>query len=61
MPGGNVESSNKDWLLNGKIDKPVYMVAKATSKDLFDKHPDCKFIRQVGGFLFYCRMPVLDK
>ena len=61
MPGGNVESSNKDWLLNGKIDKPVYMVAKSTSKDLFDKHPDCKFIRQVGGFLFYCRMPVLDK
>jgi 4-amino-4-deoxy-L-arabinose transferase-like glycosyltransferase len=57
MPGGNVESSNKDWLLNGKIDKPVYMVAKSTSKDMFDKHPDCKFIRQEGGFLFYVRMP----
>jgi 4-amino-4-deoxy-L-arabinose transferase-like glycosyltransferase len=57
MPGGNVESSNKEWLLNGKIDKPVYMVAKSTSKDMFDKHPDCKFIRQEGGFLFYCRMP----
>ena len=58
MPGGNVESSNKDWLLSGKIDKPVYMVAKSTAKELFDKHPDCKFIRQEGGFLFYCRMPV---
>ena len=57
MPGGNAESSDKDWLLNGKIDKPVYMVAKSTSKDFFDKHPDCKFIGQEGGFLFYFRLP----
>ncbi len=57
MPGGNVESSNKDWLLNGDIDKPVYLVAKSTSKGLFDKHQDCRFIKQEGGFLFYCRMP----
>ena len=57
MPGGNSESSNKDWLLNGEIDKPVYLVAKSTSKGLFDKHQDCRFIKQEGGFLFYCRMP----
>ena len=60
MPGGNIESSDKDWLLNGKIDKPVYIVAKSTAKDLFDKHPDCRFIRQEGGFRFYCRMPASD-
>jgi 4-amino-4-deoxy-L-arabinose transferase-like glycosyltransferase len=58
MPGGNNESSNKEWLLNGNIDKPVYMVAKSTSKSLFDKHPDCRFIKQEGGFLFYCRNPL---
>jgi 4-amino-4-deoxy-L-arabinose transferase-like glycosyltransferase len=57
MPGGNPECSNKDWLLNGEIDKPVYMVAKSTSKNLFDSHPDCRFIKQEGGFLFYCRLP----
>jgi hypothetical protein len=57
MPGGNSESSNKEWLLNGEIDKPVYLVAKSTAKDLFDKHPDCRLIKQEGGFLFYCRMP----
>lgn len=61
MPGGNSESSNKEWLLNGDIDKPVYMVAKSTSKSLFDNHPDCRFIKQEGGFLFYCRMPPLGK
>ena len=57
MPGGNIESSNRDWLLNGDIDKPVYMVAKSTEKKMFEKHPDCKFIKQEGGFLFYYRMP----
>ncbi|TAL59909.1 MAG: glycosyltransferase family 39 protein [Bacteroidetes bacterium] len=60
MPGGNSQNSNKDWLLNGDIDKPVYMVAKSTSKKLFDNHPDCRFIKQEGGFLFYCRMPKTD-
>ncbi len=57
MPGGNIESSNKEWLLNGEIDKPVYIVAKSTSKVMFDKHPDCRFIKQEGGFLFYYRTP----
>jgi 4-amino-4-deoxy-L-arabinose transferase-like glycosyltransferase len=61
MPGGNIESSNRDWLLNGEIDKPVYMAAKSTEKEMFEKHPDCKFIKQEGGFLFYYRMPKSGK
>jgi hypothetical protein len=61
MPGGNIESSKKEWLLNGEIDKPVYMVAKSTAKNLFDKHPDCRLIKQEGGFLFYCRLPNSQK
>jgi 4-amino-4-deoxy-L-arabinose transferase-like glycosyltransferase len=61
MPGGNVESSNKEWLLNGDIDKPVYMVAKSTEKKMFEEHPDCRFLKQEGGFLFYCRMPHSEK
>jgi hypothetical protein len=61
MPGGNSESSNKEWLLNGNIDKPVYMVAKSTERKMFEEHPDCRFIKQEGGFLFYCRMPHSEK
>ena len=57
MPGGNPESINKNWLLDGEIDKPVYIVAKSTSKNEMDKHPDCRFIKQEGGFLFYSRLP----
>ncbi len=61
MPGGNTESSKKEWLLNGEIDKPVYIVTKSTAKNLFDKHPDCRLIKQEGGFLFYCRLPNSQK
>lgn len=57
VPEKNSESSDKEWLLNGEIDKPAYLVAKSTSKNLFDKHLDCRFIKQEGGFLFYCRLP----
>ena len=57
MPGGNSESSDKEWLLNGEIDKPVYIVAKSTAKEMLDKHPDCRFIKQEGGFIFYSRLP----
>lgn len=57
LPGGNIESSNKEWLLNGEIDKPVFIVTKSTAKSLFDKHPDCIFIKKEGGFLFYYRLP----
>jgi 4-amino-4-deoxy-L-arabinose transferase-like glycosyltransferase len=60
-PEKNSESSNKEWLLNGEIDKPVYLVTKATSKNLLDKRPDCRFIKQEGGFMFYCRMPHTKK
>lgn len=57
LPGGNIESSNKEWLLNGEIDKPVFIVTKSTAKSQFDKHPDCIFIKKEGGFLFYYRLP----
>jgi len=49
------EASDNDWLLNGPIDKPAYFVAKITSKDFFDGKPQCKLIRQEGGYLFYVR------
>ena len=57
LPGGNIENSNKEWLLNGKIDKPVYIVIQSTKKFLLNNHPDCSFIKQEGGYMFYRRLP----
>jgi hypothetical protein len=55
MPGGNAERSNKEWLLNGDIDKPVYIITQTTKKKLLEGHTDCTFLKQEGGFLFYYR------
>jgi 4-amino-4-deoxy-L-arabinose transferase-like glycosyltransferase len=61
MPGGNSQSSNTEWLLKGEIDKPVYIVAKSTSKNLPDNEPDYMLIKQEGGFRFYLRSPRTQK
>ena len=61
QPGGNIERSNKEWLLNGDVDKPVYIVAKSTAKNIFEDRADCRFIKQEGGFLFYYRSPHTPK
>lgn len=57
MPGGKVESRNKEWLLSGPIDKPVYLIGKSTSGELFEKFPDYKLIKEEGGYRLYLRMP----
>jgi hypothetical protein len=57
MPGGNLQSSNAEWLLKGEIDKPVYIVAKSTSKNLSDNDPDYRLLKKEGGFAFYVRTP----
>ena len=57
MQGGNSMSSDKAWLMNGDIDKPVYVVAKSTSEKYFTEHPEWWLIKQEGGFLFYYRLP----
>ncbi len=58
MPDNKLQTSNDDWLINGPIDKPSYLVAKINTRNFFDNHPDCKLIKEEGGFLFYERLPV---
>lgn len=50
---------DKDWLLNGAIDKPVYFVTKYTKREL-DTRTDINFLYQKGGFKFYKRMLLLN-
>lgn len=46
-----------DSLLYANIERPAYFVSKITNEEFFKSHPDCKRIKQEGGFLFYVRMP----
>tara|TARA_R110002072_G_scaffold302402_1_gene485101 strand:+ start:26430 stop:28076 length:1647 start_codon:yes stop_codon:yes gene_type:complete len=45
---------DQNWLLNGDIDKPVYLVSKSNNLEL-DSNPNFKLLKKVGGFRFYKR------
>jgi len=52
----NKNSYNLDWLLTGKIDKPVYFASKITSAEAITKgYPDLKEIYRKNGFVFFMR------
>lgn len=57
---GGKEEENRElnYLLTGPIDKSAYFVTKVTTTDLPVACPECRFIRQDGGFLFYKREAV---
>jgi hypothetical protein len=58
-PGNRPESFNEDWLLHGKIDKPVYFVTKIINHDL-DNAPGIKLLNSKNGFKFYVREPLSE-
>jgi 4-amino-4-deoxy-L-arabinose transferase-like glycosyltransferase len=55
-PGNRPESYTEEWLLHGKIDKPVYFVTKIINRDL-DNAPGIKLLNSKNGFKFYVRLP----
>ena len=56
---GNNNYNNLDWLLKGKLDKPVYISCKINGKDAFEKEiKDAVFLYHKNGFYFYKRNPL---
>lgn len=52
------KARNQDWLLKGKIDKPVYVVSKSNNaKELEEYCPECALLQKKWGFYLYSRMP----
>ncbi len=63
QPSANPFANDLNWLLNGEIDKTVYIISKVGSdddKDLRD-HPNLERIGGQYGFLFYRRVPNTKK
>lgn len=56
QPSGNPEyyKNKTEWLLNGKVDKPVYFIAKITDTH-WASHPNLQQIGSKNGFVFYKR------
>ncbi len=45
----------ENWLLNGKVDKPVFFVTKFDLYHEYQNHPNLEFIKEQNGFVFLKR------
>ncbi len=45
----------ENWLLNGKVDKPVFFVTKIDRLDDYRNHPNLEIIKEENGFVFLKR------
>ena len=57
-PYKSVETTNKQWLLFGQIDKPAYFVSKIGKADELILIKDLIKIKEENGFIYYLRMPI---
>jgi hypothetical protein len=58
LPQENPLSYDKDWLLNGQIDKPAYFVYKMIKKDEYSRlYPRLVVLYEKNGFIFAARYP----
>ncbi len=51
----NGKALDEDWLLNGTIDKPVYIVSKMADKEKVLQIKNTEFLYEKGGFVFFVR------
>ncbi len=51
----NSESYNKQWLLEGNVDKPVYLVTKINKADELKIYPQLQELYRKNGFVFFKR------
>ena len=58
LPPENPLSYDKEWLMNGQIDKPAYFVYKMMKKDEFSRlYPNLVMLYEKNGFIFAARYP----
>jgi hypothetical protein len=62
LPQDNPLSYDKEWLLNGQIDKPCYFVYKMIKKDEYSRlYPQLVVLYEKNGFIFTARYPEKPK
>jgi len=55
----NLKALDEEWLLNGAIDKPVYIVSKIYDKEKVLQLQNIHFLYEKGGFVFFVRNKIL--
>lgn len=59
--GVRPEASNEDWLLNGPVDKPTFLISRIDRAEQFRNHPNLELIKEENGFVFFRRKPDYQK
>ncbi len=54
-PPINPRTSNENYLLNGPVDKPTFLIARINNADGFRKNPNLEVVKEENGFVFFKR------
>jgi 4-amino-4-deoxy-L-arabinose transferase-like glycosyltransferase len=55
LPPANKHYYNRDWLLNGAVDKPTWFVCRVTDSAPWRRHPNLQVVGEKNGFVFFKR------
>ena len=53
------EASNENWLINGPVDKPTYLVTRLDRANDYRYNDNLELIKEENGFVFFRRKPAL--
>lgn len=59
--GVRPEASDEEWLLNGPVDKPTFLIARIDRADAYRSNPNVEFLKEENGFVFFRRKPDYQK
>ncbi len=55
------EASDENWLLNGPVDKPTFLIARIDRSEEYRKNPNLELLKEENGFVFFRRKPDYQK
>jgi 4-amino-4-deoxy-L-arabinose transferase-like glycosyltransferase len=55
--GVRPEASDENWLLNGPVDKPTFLISRIDRAEEYRKNPNLELIKEENGFVFFRRKP----
>ena len=59
--GVRPEASDENWLLNGPVDKPTFLIARIDRAEEYRKNPNLELLKEENGFVFFRRKPDYQK
>jgi len=54
-PPVNPRTTDENYLLNGPVDKPTFLIARINNADDFRKNPNLMVVKEENGFVFFKR------